>query len=71
VVDLLADDRGLLSDRGDAAALSAHILRVIRDPELAAAMRERAFAYVRKEYPLARLVADMESLYEEVVSTAS
>jgi glycosyltransferase involved in cell wall biosynthesis len=71
VVDLLADDRGLLSDRGDATALSAHILRVIREPELAAAMRERALAYVRKEYPLARLMAEMERLYEEIISPAS
>ena len=66
VVDLLADGRGLLSERGDATALADNILRVIREPMLAAAMRERALAYVQKEYPLARLMADMEKLYAEM-----
>jgi glycosyltransferase involved in cell wall biosynthesis len=67
VVDLLADGRGLLSEIGDAAGLAANILRVARDPELAASMRERSLAYVREKYALPRMLDDMANLYEEVV----
>jgi glycosyltransferase involved in cell wall biosynthesis len=68
VVDLLADGRGLLSEIGDAKALTENILRVARDPKLAASMRDRALVYVRERYALTRMLEDMAELYEEVVA---
>lgn len=67
-VDLLADGRGLVSPIGDGDALAANILRLIREPGLAEAQRQRAFAFVRRQYDLGRLLRDVELLYDDVMA---
>ncbi len=66
VVDLLAEERGLLSEIGDAGALAANILRFIREPELARQVRRKALDFVRREYALDRMMFDMEKVYREL-----
>ncbi len=65
-VDLLAEDRGLLSPIGDAQALAANIRRLVGEPELAERMRIRARDYVHERYALKRMLEDMGALYEDL-----
>lgn len=70
VVDLLADGRGLLSEKGDAAGLAANILRLLREPALRQEAIVKAAEYVWREYWLDRMLGEMSALYEEILEDA-
>ena len=55
---------GLLVPRGDATAAADAMIRVLRDPALAAAMGRSGAARVRAEFDLARTVSRYAELYE-------
>lgn len=66
--DLLAGGaHGLLVPPGDAPALAEAILATLRAPEAAAARARTGQAYVLARHARERLLADMDSLYRELV----
>lgn len=70
VIDLLNGGRGLLSEMKDAAGLASNILRLIREPDLAASVRACASTYVHLNYKLGRLLEDMSAIYDESSTTS-
>jgi glycosyltransferase involved in cell wall biosynthesis len=62
---------GLLVPPGDPAALASAIIRLLRDPELAAAYGRAGRARVERELKLDTMVARTESLYDELLGRAS
>ncbi|WP_084185090.1 glycosyltransferase family 4 protein [Desulfonatronum thiodismutans] len=61
---------GLLVPPSDPEALAAAIMRVLRDPELGAAMTHNAQAMVREQYSLEQMGQRMEELMQRVVQDA-
>ena len=59
----LVDGRGLLSAKGDPAALGENIIRLLTDRPLAAALSEKAHAYVRAHHDQKVLTARYIDLY--------
>lgn len=67
--DLIVDgETGRLVPPRDVQALSTAILDVLRDERHAASMGERARAGARERFGVERLVADIEKLYEHLLS---
>jgi glycosyltransferase involved in cell wall biosynthesis len=65
--DLISDDEtGYLVPPGDAQALSAAMLRLLREPEMARCMGQAARVLVQERFAAQRLVSDMERLYLEL-----
>jgi glycosyltransferase involved in cell wall biosynthesis len=65
--DLISDgETGYLVPPGDAQAISAAMLRLLREPETARRMCQAARAVVRERFAAQRLVSDMERLYLEL-----
>lgn len=65
VPDAITDGRtGLLVPAGDAAALSAALIRVMRDATLAASLGRNARAEVQARYSFEQMVSSVERLYE-------
>jgi glycosyltransferase involved in cell wall biosynthesis len=62
---------GLLVPPGDPAALADAIVRLLRDPELAAALGRAGRARVERELRVDTMVARTESLYDELLGWAS
>lgn len=58
---------GLLFDDGDAGALAKALLRVVRDPALAAQLGRQARAVARERYAAGRALARLASVYDRVV----
>ncbi len=70
IPDLIDDgETGYLVPPGDARALAAAILRLLRDREAAGRIGSAARDAVRERFALARLVRDMERLYLELMQT--
>jgi glycosyltransferase involved in cell wall biosynthesis len=66
--DLISDgETGYLVPPGDAQAVSAAMLRLLREPEMARRMGQAARALVRERFAAQRLVSDMERLYPELL----
>ena len=66
--DLIRDgETGYLVPPGDAQAVSAAMLRLLRGPELARQMGQAARGLVQERFAVQRLVCDMERLYPELV----
>jgi glycosyltransferase involved in cell wall biosynthesis len=63
-------DVGARVPDGDAAALAAHIVRYLADPDLRRRTGERARAAVLGRYSLDRLVRDIVALYSELLADA-
>jgi glycosyltransferase involved in cell wall biosynthesis len=63
-------DVGARVPDGDAAALAAHIVRYLADPDLRRRTGERARAAVLGRYSLDRLVRDIVALYSELLDDA-
>jgi len=61
--DLLASGAGLLVPRGDASALAAATLRLMRAPERAGALRAAGYAYYRTNGTADRMIGALEQLY--------
>jgi glycosyltransferase involved in cell wall biosynthesis len=62
--DLIDDgETGYLVPRGDANALGAAVVGLLRNPETARRIGERARARVAERFTIERLVADTEGLY--------
>jgi glycosyltransferase involved in cell wall biosynthesis len=71
VVDLIEDEReGLLVAPGDAAALQGALVRLLADPEAAAAMGRRARERRRREFDIGVTVERIEQLYGELARAA-
>jgi glycosyltransferase involved in cell wall biosynthesis len=65
--DLISDgETGYLVPPGDAQAISAVMLRLLKEPEMARRVGQAARAVVRKRFAAQRLVSDMERLYLEL-----
>ena len=62
---------GLLVPPGDPPALAEAIVRLLRDPELAAAFGRAGRARVERELRVDTMVARTESLYDELLGRAS
>ena len=60
---------GLLSARGDADALAANLLKLLRDSGLRARMGEYGRRRVEEHFALQRLARDMEQVYSAVVAS--
>lgn len=60
---------GLLCDSGDTKSFVNHLLRLVQDDSLRAEMGGRGWDHVREKYHYTRLVADMQRLYEELLSS--
>jgi glycosyltransferase involved in cell wall biosynthesis len=57
--------QALMIPPADAQALGKAVVRILKDPELAASLRENGIATSRK-YDVAHVVRNMEALYEEI-----
>ena len=62
------EQSGLIVSDGDVAAFAAAIVRLIRDPELAARLGECARALVTAEYSWDQVAARVEQVYARVLS---
>lgn len=60
-------ETGYLYPPGDAAALAGLLLRLARDPALAAAMGRSGLARVREYFDVGRMVQETAALYERLV----
>ena len=58
---------GLLYDDGDAGALAKALLRVVRDPALAAQLGRQARVVARERFAAARALARLSAVYEQVI----
>ena len=61
---------GLLSAKGDQEALAANILKLLRDPELAARMGEYGRTQVEARFTAARMAADVGKVYAAVAAAS-
>jgi len=61
---------GLLFDDGDAGALAKALLRVVRDPALAAQLGRQARSVARERYGAAAALARLSAVYERVIDRA-
>jgi glycosyltransferase involved in cell wall biosynthesis len=59
---------GLLVEPGDAGALAAGLLRVMRDPALASELSANAHANVRRHYTVANMADRALEVYEELLA---
>lgn len=64
--EALEGDTGILFPAGDSAALGKALARLLRDPDAARAMGERARARAFAEFDVVRTVALTEAVYERV-----
>jgi glycosyltransferase involved in cell wall biosynthesis len=70
--DLIHDGvHGRLVEPGDAAGLAAAVVELLRDPERARAMGERARERRRAEFDLDGTVRTLEAMYERLVAERS
>lgn len=60
---------GVLVNPGDVAGLAGAVLRLLRDGELSAQLRERARRHVRENYALDGVIARYRTLYAELLGT--
>jgi glycosyltransferase involved in cell wall biosynthesis len=67
VPDVVTRETGILVPAGDAQALAAGLTELAADAELRKHMGERARAHVRERFAVERLLADIDSLYEELL----
>lgn len=63
-------ETGLLVSPGNAEALGAAILKVLQDPERAAAMGRAGRERVREQFSLDRMVGQVQDLYEDILRQA-
>ncbi|HKS99173.1 MAG TPA: glycosyltransferase, partial [Rugosimonospora sp.] len=66
VAEVVLHERTGLLARPDAGELSAHVVRLLRDPELRGRMGRAAQEFTGRHYGSARLVADTAALYERL-----
>jgi glycosyltransferase involved in cell wall biosynthesis len=62
------EDTGLLVDAADPGDLAKAMLRVIEDPSLAGGLAERGRRHVAAELGMARMLARVESLWDDVLA---
>jgi glycosyltransferase involved in cell wall biosynthesis len=65
---VLEGETGLLSPAGDHDALGASVVRLAADAELRGRMGTRAREHVLQRYSIDRLLADIDALYEELLT---
>jgi glycosyltransferase involved in cell wall biosynthesis len=65
--DLLASGAGLLVPRGDASALAAATLRLMRAPERCAALQSAGYTYYRANGTADLMIRALEQLYSDLV----
>jgi len=67
VPEMIVDgETGFLTPPGDAAALADRLIPLLREPLLRQRIGQRAQAWARERFSLARHVADMSGIYESV-----
>lgn len=70
VPELIEDGQtGFLTPPGDVAALAQRLVVLLGDPGLRRRIGERAQAWARERFSLARHVADMSAIYDQVKGT--
>jgi glycosyltransferase involved in cell wall biosynthesis len=69
VPDVVTDETGLLAPAGDFEGLGRAIAALAADPEGRARMGARARDHVASRFSIARLLSDMNSLYDELLRT--
>ncbi len=70
VAEVLGSDCGLLAPAGDAAALGSALVRIAADGKLRRRLGERARTRMPERYGAARLLADIDALYSELLGAA-
>jgi glycosyltransferase involved in cell wall biosynthesis len=70
VADVVTPETGVVVPPRDHVAMADAIHKLGSDPSLRARMGEQAREHVRHQYDAARLVSDIEALYEEVLAGA-
>lgn len=67
--ELVEDERtGLLVPPGDPSALAVAVLRLLREPALAAALAERGRQRVRAQFGIEQMLARIDALYDRSLS---
>jgi glycosyltransferase involved in cell wall biosynthesis len=67
VGDVVTEKTGILVEFGDVDAFASAICRLARDRGLRVAMGTRAREHVRSKFGVERLIADIDSLYRELL----
>ena len=60
-------ETGVLAERGDAAALADALVELLTDPARRKQMGDAARDHVRERFGSARLIDDLERLYDELL----
>lgn len=71
VGEIVRPDSGRLVPRGDAAAMSRALVELATDPALRRVLGQAAREHVRERYRSDRLVADVATLYDELLAARS
>jgi glycosyltransferase involved in cell wall biosynthesis len=67
--EIIRDDKdGILVLPGSPSEMASGILRFLRDSEISSRLRGSALDRVRKSFSIDKTVAEMEALYEDVLS---
>jgi glycosyltransferase involved in cell wall biosynthesis len=72
VADVVTDETmGLLVPAGDASALVAAVVKLLKSPDLRREMGARARASVAARYDIGRLLADIDALYSDLLQNGA
>ena len=66
--ETLSNERGLLAPVGEVDAIAAHIMKLLEQPQQAAAMAAHAYAEVKAEYDVERMAQRYLNVYASVLS---
>lgn len=70
VADIVIEGAGLMAEPGDEVAIAEHMSRLAGDPALRRQMGSRAREHVRERFSGNRLLADIDTLYSQLLDPA-